>query len=57
MQGKDGVSAEGDDRPRPTKNNAALGQQADSDEPRQAADLPFIHDGQLSFFDLPGEHD
>jgi hypothetical protein len=57
LQGKDGESAEGDDRLRLTENNPALGQQADKDEPRQAGDLPFIHDGQLSFFDLPGEHD
>jgi hypothetical protein len=57
LQGKDQGATEGDDRPRPTENNAAFGQQADSDEPRQAGDLPFIHDGQLSFFDLPGEQD
>ena len=57
LQGKDQGATEGDDRPRPTENNAAFGQQADSDEPRHAGDLPFIHDCQLSFFDLPGEHD
>lgn len=57
LQGKDEVSAEGDDRPRPTESNAALGQHADSDESRRSNDLPFIHDGQLSFFDLLGEQD
>jgi hypothetical protein len=57
LQGKDGESAEGDDRLRLTENNPALGQHADKDEPRRAGDLPFIHDGQLSIFDLPDEGD
>jgi hypothetical protein len=48
LQGKGDPSVDGDDRPRPTPNHSAVGQQLDSDG-------PFIHDGQLSFFDLPGE--
>lgn len=50
LQDKDGGSTDGDDRPRPTRFHSAVGQQADSDG-------PFIHDGQLSFFDLLGEGD
>jgi hypothetical protein len=50
LQGKDGASADGDDRPRPTRFHAAVGQQVDSEGPS-------VHDGQLSFFDLPGEPD
>jgi len=48
LQGKDGSAAGDDDRPRPTPFHSAAGQQTDNDG-------PFIHDGQLSFFDLLGE--
>jgi hypothetical protein len=50
LQGKDGASADGDDRPLPTRFHAAVGQQVNSEGPS-------VHDGQLSFFDLPGEPD
>jgi hypothetical protein len=48
LQGKEGSAEGDDDRPRLTRFHSAVGQEADGGG-------PFIHDGQLSIFDLLGE--